>query len=117
MQHNFKNLNIWKKSTDLVQNVYLITKSFPSDEKFGLTNQLRRASVSVPSNIAEGCGRKGNKELIQYCHISIGSLCEVETQLILSNKLNYISAQKLDTIINEVEELRKMIYGFVKSLK
>ena len=116
MNHNFKNLNIWKKATDLVQSVYEITKSFPSDEKFGLTNQLRRASVSVPSNIAEGCGRKGNKELIQFCHIAIGSLCEVETQLILSNKLNYQAAKDLDKIILDVEELRKMIYGFIKSL-
>ena len=117
MQNNFKNLNIWKRSTDLVQSIYLITKSFPSEEKFGLINQLRRATVSVPSNIAEGCGRKGDKELIQFCHISIGSHCEVETQLILSSKLEYITKDELEKTNAEVEEDRKMIYGFVKSIK
>jgi len=117
MQHYFKNLNIWKRSTDLVQSINLITKSFPSEEKFGLINQLRRATVSVPSNIAEGFGREGDKELIQFCQVLIGSHCEVETQLTLSSKLEYITKDELEKTNAEAEEVRKMIYGFVKSIK
>lgn len=87
MKHHFKSLAIWERSRILVQHIYEVTKGFPDDEKFGLVSQMRRAAVSVPSNIAEGCGRKGNKELIQFLHISTGSLCELETQLYLSYDL------------------------------
>ena len=109
MNHNFRNLSIWKRSRKLVKKIYLATADFPSDEKFGLTSQLRRASVSVSSNIAEGCGRKGNKELLQFCYIANGSLCELETQILLG--------EKSDLLVNEIEEIRKMIFGFTNSLR
>lgn len=75
-----KDLDVWKKSMDLVESIYKITQIFPDSEKFGLTTQMRRAVVSIPSNIAEGSARKGDKELIQFLHIAIGSLSELETQ-------------------------------------
>ena len=117
MNHNFRNLSIWKRSRKLVKKVYLATAHFPSEEKFGLTSQLRRASVSIPSNIAEGCGRKGNKELLQYCYIATGSLCELETQLLLGEDLEFISSNQCEPLIAEIEEIRKMIFGFTNTLR
>lgn len=117
MNHNFRNLSIWKRSRKLVKKIYLATADFPLDEKFGLTSQLRRASVSVPSNIAEGCGRKGNKELLQFCYIANGSLCELETQILLGEDLEFISPEKSNLLVKEIEELRKMIFGFTNSLR
>lgn len=115
--HNFKNLKIWSNSIELSISVYNVTKSFPDTEKFGLISQLRRASVSVPSNIAEGSGRKNTKEFIYFCHIANGSLCEVETQLIIANKLEFIKASIFDALIIKIIDLRKMLFGFIKNLK
>ena len=81
---NHKNLDVWKKSIALVKDVYNITKGFPDDEKFGIVNQIRRAAVSIPSNIAEGCGRCSDKELLRFLDIANGSLAELETQLIIA---------------------------------
>lgn len=81
---NLKDLEVWKKSMDLVEMVYRLTDDFPDSEKFGLKNQIRRAVVSIPSNIAEGSGRKSDKELIQFIHIAFGSLAEVETHYLIS---------------------------------
>ena len=81
---NHKDLDVWKKSMDLVEAVYALTKSFPDDERFGLTNQIQRAAVSVPSNIAEGSARKSDKELIQFIYIALGSLSEIETQYLIA---------------------------------
>ncbi|MUU77864.1 four helix bundle protein [Winogradskyella endarachnes] len=85
-----KDLDAWKRTMDLVEVVYKCTQGFPSNEIYGLTSQVRRASVSVPSNIAEGAGRKGDKEFIQYLYIALGSLVEVETQLLIAKRLHYI---------------------------
>lgn len=90
MKHNFKNPEIWKRSRALVKVIYEETNNFPSEEKFGLTLQVRRATVSVASNIAEGCGRGTDKQLAQFLNISIGSLCELETQIYLANDLEFI---------------------------
>jgi len=79
MRHNFLHLEIWKRSRKLVKIIYQTSKSFPSEEKFGLTSQIRRAAVSVPSNIAEGCGRDTDPQLKNFMNIAIGSICEVET--------------------------------------
>ena len=81
---NHKDLDVWKKSMDLVELIYGLTSQFPSDERFGLVSQMRRAAVSIPSNISEGAARKGDKELIQFLMIAIGSLSELETQYLLS---------------------------------
>ena len=107
---NHKDLEVWKKSMDLVESVYQMTNSFPDSEKFGLTNQIRRAVVSIPSNIAEGSGRKSDKELIQFIHIAIGSLAEVETQYLISIRLKYID--KNENIENELVVLNKLLIGF-----
>ena len=84
-----KDLDVWKQSIVLVEDIYALTKNFPSDEKYGLSSQIKRAVVSVPSNIAEGAGRKGDKEFIQFLYIAMGSLSELETQLILANRLQF----------------------------
>ena len=84
---NHKDLEVWIKSMDLVEDVYALSKFFPNDEKFGLTNQIRRASVSVPSNISEGAARKSDKEFIQFLYIALGSLSELETQYLIAVRL------------------------------
>ncbi len=116
MIKNFQSLLIWQRSRKLVKTIYQITTSFPTEEKFGLTNQLCRASVSVPSNIAEGCGRKHPKDFIRFLYIALGSLCEVETQLFLSEDLEFIDTQKSQAIRNEVVEIRRMVNSYIKSV-
>jgi four helix bundle protein len=103
---NHKNLEVWKKSMDLVLQVYQITNLFPDTEKFGLTSQMRRAAVSIPSNIAEGAARKSDKEFIQFLYIALGSLAEVETQYLIAIRLQYLNDDlKVDNSINEVKSL------------
>jgi four helix bundle protein len=109
-----KELNIWKDSITLVTKIYELTSKFPEEEKFVLVSQMRRCAVSVPSNIAEGAARKNDKEFIQFLYISLGSLTELETQLIISNNLGYISNEN---IINELEKLIKSLLAFIKYLK
>ena len=105
-----KDLEVWKKSMDLVVSVYQITKLFPDSEKFGLTSQMRRSVVSVPSNIAEGSARKGNKELIQFLHIAIGSLSELETQYLIAIRLEFI--KKEEALELQIIEVKKLLIGF-----
>ena len=116
MIKNFKTLDIWKRSRSLVLAVYKSTTEFPSTEKFGLSSQIQRAAVSVPSNIAEGCGRNTNKDLSRFIDISIGSICELETQLYLAYDLGYISKGSGTSLVNEISEIRKMMIGFQKTL-
>ncbi|MGK0387716.1 MAG: four helix bundle protein [Maribacter sp.] len=117
MIKNFKSLEIWKRSIFLVKEIYLSMEQIPSEEKFGLTNQLKRAAVSIPSNIAEGCGRNHIKELIQFLHYSTGSLCEVETQLYLAISLEFIPEKQTEAVIAETIEIRKMIQGYINSIQ
>ena len=114
--HNFKNLKIWQKSRKLVKEVFLLTRDFPSDEKYGLTSQILRSAYSVPSNIAEGSGRSSNKEFSRFLDISLGSAFELETQLILATDVNYLSEEKLQHIQSLLEEIQKMIYSFKTKL-
>ena len=109
MYHN--ELNAWKESINLVKRVYQLSAEFPAFEQFGLTSQLRRAVVSVPSNIAEGCGRNSDKELIHFCWIAMGSLSEVETQIVIAKELQYVS----DTaeIEHDIRNVRKILSGFI----
>ena len=109
-----KDLDVWKKSMDLVEGVYRLTKSFPDSEKYGLTNQIRRCVVSVPSNISEGFGRKSKKEIVQFLYISSGSLSELKTQVEISKRLGFISNSSL---IVKIDEIKKMLFGLIKSLK
>jgi len=107
---NHKDLDVWKRSMDLVEEIYKLTSNFPSSEIYGLTNQLRRASVSIPSNIAEGAARKGNKELLYFINVAIGSIAEIETQLLIAVRLEYINEE--DTIFELATEVRKLLLGF-----
>ena len=115
--HNYKELKVWKKSIDLTYTVYQELKEFPSDEKFGLISQLRRCAVSTPSNIAEGTGRTSDKEFQRFLDFAIGSLFEIETQIILANDLNFITAEDFETIHQDIKSLIRMIVKFKGVLK
>ncbi|HPO55898.1 MAG TPA: four helix bundle protein [Ignavibacteriaceae bacterium] len=112
-----KDLIVWKKSIEFVTEVYKITGTFPSEEKFGLVSQLRRAAVSIPSNIAEGAARNHDKEFIQFLSISLGSASEIETQLIMSLNLNFISEDVFNELNLQNMEIKKMLSGLIKSIK
>jgi four helix bundle protein len=110
---SYRDLDVWKQSRQLVKSVYQLTKTFPKDEQFGLTNQLRRAAISVPSNIAEGSGRNHSKDSIQFFFVARGSLYEIETQLILASDLEFISVNQLDQVLEQVIRCKKLINGFI----
>ena len=114
---NYTELEVWKYSRGLVKLVYMLTKLFPKEEVYGLTNQIRRSVVSVPSNIAEGIGRQSNKETIHFLYIAKGSLQEVETQLYLSFDLEYISEEELKNILEQVISSKKLLNGFINYYK
>ncbi len=114
---NYTELDVWKYSRELVKLVYILTKLFPKEEMYGLTNQIRRCVVSVPSNIAEGIGRQSNKETIHFLYIAKGSLQEVETQLYLSFDLEYISEEELKSILEKVISSKKLLNGFINYYK
>lgn len=115
--HRFKDLEIWKKSRLFCSSIYEITSKFPDSEKFGLTNQLRRASVSIPSNIAEGSSRNSNKDFLRFLRITLGSAYEIETQLLIAFDLNFINKNQLDPLLNELESIIKMTSKFNSTLK
>ena len=96
----------------LVEDIYALTKNSPSDEKYGLSSQIKRAVVSVPSNIAEGAGRKGDKEFIQFLYIAMGSLSELETQLILANRLQFTNS--IESYLSQIEKIKKMLFGLIR---
>ena len=113
---DFRKLKVWEKAHHFTLQVYKITKNFPSDERFGLTTQLRRAAASVPTNIAEGCGRDSEKELARFMSISAGSTSEVEYQLILARDLNYIQNETYRELDQQANEVKRMLNGFIKKL-
>jgi len=110
---SYRELDVWKHSRILVKTIYQITRNFPKEEQFGLTNQLRRAVVSIPSNIAEGCGRNHFKDSIQFFFIARGSLYEVETQVIVSFDLDYLSQGDLDATLDQIVRYKKILNGFI----
>ncbi len=112
-----KDLHVWQKSIELVTDIYTLTKEFPKEELFGLTSQLRRAAISIPSNIAEGSARNHNKEFIQFLYIAQGSCAEIETQLIIAKNLNLISENTLKLLTERIADIRNMLVGLIKSLK
>ncbi|QOG03370.1 four helix bundle protein [Flavobacterium sp. MDT1-60] len=115
---SYKDLLIWQKGIKIVSLTYQLVKSFPKEELFALTSQLKRASVSIPSNIAEGYGRNTDKSFSHFLNISRGSLFEIETQLLIANDLGFITSQTLyKEILNQIEEESKMINAFSKTLK
>lgn len=115
--HRFKELEIWKRCRLFSSLIYKLTSNFPETEKFGLTNQLRRASISLPSNIAEGSSRSSNKDFARFLQITLGSAYEIETQLLIANDLNFISEKELKSTISELQDIIKMISKFKSTLK
>lgn len=116
MHHNIKELTIWQKSIDLAVEVYEATASFPSEEKYGLTSQIRKSAVSIPSNIAEGAGRNSNGEFLHFLGISHGSSYELQTQLIISNRLKLMGHETVERLLQKVVEIQKMNYRLKESL-
>ena len=113
---SYRDLIVWQKAMDLVEMVYQVTKGFPKEEHYGLTNQLRRAAVSVPSNIAEGQARNSTAEFRNFLSIARGSLAEVETQLLIAERLKYIDSEKLGEILNIQTEINKMTNALMNKL-
>jgi four helix bundle protein len=116
MRHNFRELKIWHKGIELSVEMHQLTRAFPAEEKFSLTSQIKRCSVSIPSNISEGSGRNSQKDFKHYLNIAYTSCLELETQLIISQKLNYLTEKKLAEFTDKLQELQKMIFSFSKGL-
>jgi four helix bundle protein len=114
---NFRNLLIWQKAMSLVTNVYKCTHGFPKDEVFGITSQIRRCSVSIPSNIAEGYGRGSNTEFIRFLNIATGSLFELQTQIEIALNINYINNETFTSLYNDSRELEIMLVSFTNKIK
>ncbi len=115
--HKLEDLKIWQKAMLVTQQVYQLSASFPKEEKFGLTSQIRRCAVSVPSNISEGAGRNTKGEFSQFLGIANGSLYELQTQLLLASNLKIVSKEETEEIIKNVIEIQRMNYALIKSLK
>lgn len=111
-----RKLDVWKKAMDFVLEIYAVTQTFPQSEQFGLVSQMRRAAVSIPSNLAEGAARRGNKEFKQFLNISQGSISELDTQLELAHRLGYLNQQTYLNLLNGLTEISKMLYGLAKSV-
>ena len=117
MLRNYKDLQVWQKAYQLCLEVYKATGEFPKHELYGITAQLRRAAVSIPSNIAEGYGRKTTKEYIQFLYVAYGSICELETQILLSGDLGYLSPEVLKKLQDGIAEVERMLKALINSLQ
>lgn len=113
---NFKDLSVWQKSIQLVSDIYRISKNFPKEEVFGITSQIRRACISIPSNIAEGNGRRSKADYIQFLKIARGSCSEVETQIIICHNLHFINDIEFENLNNQILEISKMLNGLINYL-
>lgn len=114
---DFRKLLIWQKSMALVTKIYYTTNHFPKEEIFGLTSQIRRSSISIPSNIAEGYGRESNKDLLRFLNISKGSLFEMQTQLEVAKNIAYIKETDFNTLYEDSREVERMLVSFIKKIK
>ena len=114
---NFRELKVWEKGHELTLAVYKATARFPNEERYGLTSQIRRSSVSVPANIAEGCGRGSDADLARFLHIALGSASELEYHLLLANKLDMLNVPDHKRLSKEVTEVKRMLTSFIKKLK
>lgn len=117
MLKTYKDLDVWQKAYAFCLDTYQATKNFPAEEKYGLTSQLRRAVISIPSNIAEGYGRKSLPEYIQFLYIAYGSLCELETQLLLSKDLGYLPDSEKEKLIAGIGTIERMLKALIRSLE
>jgi four helix bundle protein len=114
---DFKKLNIWQKSHLLALDIYRITETFPKEELYGLTSQIRRACISIPSNMAEGCGREGGADLVRFFQIAQGSASELEYQLMLACELKYLNNKDYENLEFQLNEIRRMLTNFIQKLK
>ncbi|WP_396179234.1 four helix bundle protein [Flavobacterium sp.] len=110
----FRNLLVWQKSMDLVTKMYSSTQKFPKEELFGLTSQIRRSAVSIPSNIAEGYGRDSNKEYLRFLNVSIGSLFELQTQIEIAKNIMYLNEKDFNDLYENSREIERMLVSFIK---
>ena len=117
MIKSYRDLQVWQEAVDLVELVYRASAAFPADERFGLTSQLRRSSVSIPSNIAEGHARPSTRDYLRFLGISLGSLAEMETQLLIAQRLEYIDDALLDRICQASDRIGRMLRAMMKSLQ
>lgn len=115
--NNYKELKLWQKSVDLAVRIYEVTASFPKEEIYGLTSQIKRSAVSIPSNIAEGAGRNTKKDFNNFLGISVGSSCELDTQLIIASRVGFLTGSSLDALQNDINEIQKMNWALKRSLK
>ena len=116
MIKSYQDLDVWKRSIALVKKIYMITKDFPKEEIYGLTNQMRRCAVSIPSNIAEGKTRQHVNEYIQFLYIALGSCAELESQIIIAKELEYLKESETEDL-NGLDEIGKMLRGLIKNLR
>jgi len=113
----YKELKVWQKAIDLVEQVYLLTKELPNDEKFGLVSQMRRAAVSVPANIAEGYGRTHRGDYLRHLSVARGSLLELETHLVMAGRLRFAGEERVAALGQRIQEVDRMLYGPIESLE
>jgi len=114
---DYKNYKVWQKSHELVIDIYQITSTFPKSEQFNLVSQINRASLSVPTNIVEGCGRETQKELIRFLYISSGSAHELEYLILVSSELKFISKKDSKALLKKIDEIKKMLFSLIKTIK
>ena len=114
---SFKDLKVWQKGVDLVEMIYKVTKTFPKEEMYGLSAQLRRAGVSIPSNIAEGFGRYHNKEYKQFLHMALGSCAEITTQMIIAERLRFVEKSVSERVLSQAEEISRMLMSLIKKVR
>ncbi len=114
---DYKNYKVWQRSHKLVLAIYSITDTFPKAEQFGLVSQMNRAAVSVPTNIAEGCGRETQKELIRFLYISSGSAHELDYLLLVSKELGFIKESEANVLLKEIDEIKKMLAALIKTIQ
>jgi four helix bundle protein len=117
MLKNYKELKVWQKAYQLCIEIYKVTKTFPKEEIYGLTSQIRRAAVSVPSNIAEGYGRRTAGEYIQALYVAYGSYCELETQILLSGDLGFVRDENLDRLKRNLGDVERLLKALIRSLE
>lgn len=117
LRHNFKNLMVWNKAVDMAVKVYQITSKFPNEEKFGMTSQMRRSSVSIPSNIAEGTARNSSKAFTNSLDISLGESFELETQTIIARRVGLLTQDDFESLNHDIDEIQKMIIGFKSTVE
>lgn len=114
--HNYQELKVWQKAIEVAQRIYEVTIDFPSEEKFGLISQLRRNAVSIASNIAEGAGRNTNKDFQNFLSIAAGSTFELETQLVVAERVNFLTADDYKALQKELEQIKKMLFSLRRNL-